>query len=65
MSRDSPRPFYARGRPGDQLSFEQTSVSLRQGESRLSKNVQRSLLCVSSSRLGEGSSPERESFSPE
>ena len=65
MSRGSPRPFYARGRLGDQLSFERASVSLRRGESRLSENAQRSLLCVSSSRMGEGSSPERESFSLE
>jgi len=47
MSRGSPRPFHVRGRSGDQLNFEQASVSLRRGESRLSENAQRPLfLCV-------------------
>ncbi|QCD78641.1 hypothetical protein DEO72_LG1g2277 [Vigna unguiculata] len=47
MSRDSPRPFHASGRLGDQLSFERASISLRRGESHLSENAQRPLfLCV-------------------
>jgi len=47
MSRDSPRPFHARSRPSDQLSFERVNISLRRGESRLSENAHRLLfLCV-------------------
>jgi len=47
INRGSPRLFHASGRSGDRLSFERESVSLRRGESRLSKNVQEPLfLCV-------------------
>jgi len=47
MSRDLPRPFHGRGRSGNQLNFEWANVSLRWGESRLSKNAHRALfLCV-------------------
>jgi len=72
VSRGSPRPSRANGRLGDPLSFEQVSVSLRRGESRLSENVQRPLfqICELSprrrelawarvSRLGEAPQPER------
>ena len=38
--------FYARGRSSNQLNFERASVSLKRGESRLSENAQRPLLCV-------------------
>ncbi|QCD90006.1 hypothetical protein DEO72_LG4g958 [Vigna unguiculata] len=37
--------FYARGRSSNQLNFERASVSLKRGESRLSENAQRPLLC--------------------
>jgi len=75
VSRGSPRPFRANGRPGDPLSFEQASVSLRRGESRLSENVQRPLFHILElsprrrelawarvSRLGEALQPERGSL---
>jgi len=57
MSKRLAQTFLREG--SDQLSFERASVSLRRGESRLSDNVQRSLLYVSSSRLDEGSLPEQ------
>jgi len=41
VSRGLPRPSRANGRPGDPLSFEQASVSLRRGE-----NVQRPLFQI-------------------
>jgi len=53
MSRDSPKPFYARGCSSDQLSFERPSVSLKRGDSRLSENAQRSLLCAQRVMCGE------------
>ncbi|QCD78812.1 hypothetical protein DEO72_LG1g2448 [Vigna unguiculata] len=39
VSRGSPKPSRAKSRSGDPLSFEQASVSLRQGASRLRENV--------------------------
>jgi len=65
VSRDSSRFFHVNGRSGDQLSFKWASVSLRRGETRLSENAWRLLFLVSSFRLGEGSSPERETLSLE
>ena len=59
VNRDSPRLFHANGRSGDQLSFEQASVSLRRWECRLSENVQRPL------SLDVKLSPERETLSLE
>ncbi|QCD99499.1 hypothetical protein DEO72_LG7g781 [Vigna unguiculata] len=46
VSRGSPMPSCVNGRPGDPTSFEQVSVSLRRGESRLSENVQRPLFQI-------------------
>ncbi|QCE06954.1 hypothetical protein DEO72_LG9g1968 [Vigna unguiculata] len=46
VSRGSPMPSCANGRPSDPLSFEQASVSLRRGESRLSENMQRPLFQI-------------------
>jgi len=46
VSRGSPRPSRANGRPSDPLSFEQASVSLKRGESCLSENMQRSLFQI-------------------
>ena len=61
MSRGSPKPFYARGRPGDPLIiFERASISPKREGSRLSEIPRCSLGALSSPRLGERDSPERD-----
>ncbi|QCD93331.1 hypothetical protein DEO72_LG5g1404 [Vigna unguiculata] len=60
MSRDSPKSYYARGRPGDPLIiFERASISPRREGSRLSEIPRGFPDALSSPRLGEGGSPER------
>ena len=60
MNRDSPKPYYASGRPGDPLmNFERASISPRREGSRLSEIPRGFPDAFSSHRLGEGDSPER------
>ncbi|QCD89955.1 hypothetical protein DEO72_LG4g907 [Vigna unguiculata] len=60
MNRDSPKPYYANGRPGDPLmNFERASISPRREGSRLSEIPHGFPDAFSSPRLGEGGSPER------
>ena len=46
VSRGSPRPRRANGRPGGSLNFEQASVSPRRGKFHLSENVRRALFQI-------------------
>jgi len=62
IGKDSPRPFSREGSLRWLAQFWVSECLAQRGETRLSENARRLLFCVSSSCLGEGSSPERETL---